>query len=195
MRTMKRSKTSPCLPVGTVELEAGIDAVRVGLADVVGDAGGTDHRPAEAPVDRLFPGDGVQVAAAFDEDLVPGEQAIEVFEALADGAEHPAAALLEVLGEVHRDAADAEVGGEHAVAGHFFEEVVDALAFAPGVDEARAERADIGAECPEEHEVRVDPAKAPSSSRGCTRRGRALRARRAFRRPCSRRLRSTCRAR
>ena len=68
----------------------------------------------------------------------------------------PLDALVEVVGHVPGDAAGAEVGVHQAVAGDLFEEVLQVLALAEGVDEARAEDAEVGAEGAEEHEVAGD---------------------------------------
>ena len=72
-------------PAGDVEFQLRIDAVRVGAADVVGDAAGTQDRPGCAHGDRVFAGQHADADAAVGDDLAGGQVLVK----LVDRARQP----------------------------------------------------------------------------------------------------------
>ena len=132
--------------------------MRVGLvlAQVELDAGGAQDRAGDAEVDGVLGRQPADAQRARDEDLVVGQQPVEVVGADQRLLDTPTDALLEVGRDVPGHAAGAEVGVHQAVAGDLFEEVEQVLALAEGVDERRTEDAEVGTEGAEEHEVAGD---------------------------------------
>src|SRR5205823_1703931 len=129
-----------------LEIEAIVDRVRIVLAQVVLDPARPQHWPGQAVLNRLLGADHADVPRAGDEDLVLGEQAVDVLDAVAQAPDQRPALLLEAGLRLPRHAADAEVVVHDPLAGQLFEEPLDVLAVAEGVSESGAENANVGAE-------------------------------------------------
>ena len=63
-----------------VEIHAVVDVVGLRLAQVPRQAGGADHRPGEAPVERLLGRDDADIDRAHAEDAVVVQQVLDVLD-------------------------------------------------------------------------------------------------------------------
>ena len=91
------------------------------------------------------------------DDLVLGQQHIEVAEALARFRQHLSHALNEVVRDVPDQATGPEVAVHQPLAGRLFKDVLNVLALPEAVGERGAKVAEIDAERAQEHKVAADP--------------------------------------
>ncbi len=145
-----------------VELEAVVDRVRVRAADVVGHAGGAQHRPGHGGVDGIL---GAQVANALDardQHLVLGQQAVHLLHFAGQPVVDQFVDLAErVLGHVAHHAAEAEVVAHHARTGDRLEDIQDQFAFLEGVQRGGVHGAQVVQEHAQEDQVVLDAARVP----------------------------------
>ena len=87
--------------------------------------------------------------SAVDQDGIAGEQVLVLVDLRRHDVEQLLHAIEEIERRLHREAADAEVGGHHALAGDVLEDPEHLFALAEGVEED-GERADV-------HGVRAQP--------------------------------------
>src|ERR1043165_1135517 len=140
---------------GNVEVAGLIARIRVDAADVDGHAAAAQGRPGQAPVNRVLRRDNADALRAALEDSVAGEQVVKLRDGLRKIFGELARAPLEARGQVHHQAADAEVGRRHPLARRGLDEVHDLLALAEAVEEDR-HRADVERVRSQPDEVRAD---------------------------------------
>src|SRR5436189_241525 len=124
-------------PGGDREVDAVVDQVRLYLAHIVGNAGGTQQRARQAVGDRVRARELADADHAVVEDAVPGEEPVAVGEDAAHLLERCGGALLHVGREVLHHAAEAAVGDGEARAGHRLDQVVEELARLEHVEAGR----------------------------------------------------------
>src|SRR5262245_28829837 len=113
---------------GDVELELGVDRVRVVLADVVVEAARARDRAGLAPADRVLAAHLPDARHAVVEDLVVVEQALALGQDALDLAQRLDQLADPAVGQVLADAADAHVRVGEARARDLLEQLVGALA-------------------------------------------------------------------
>ena len=135
-----------------VALIAGVGHV---AAEIPVDARGAQRRSGDAEGDGVGRGEIADLLEAAHPDGIAGE---EVFILVDLGRHHVEEVLhlgVEVHGRLERDAADAEVGGHHALAGDVFKDAHGLFALAPAV-EKHAHGADVEGMGAEPDQVRLD---------------------------------------
>src|SRR3990172_5176393 len=145
------------VPDRHLEVEAVVHAVRLVLPQVPRHARSPQHRPAQPVGDRLLRREDADALAPRDEDLVLRQQLVKVADPLLCVLQHLVAPLNEVVRDLPRQPAHAEVRVHQPVAAHFLEQLLQVLALGEGVREAGPEDACVDAERPHEHEVAGKP--------------------------------------
>src|SRR5262245_24606764 len=107
-------------PQWNSEIELIINQVRIHLANVVVDAGGTQNRTGETIADGGLLRDGSDVRHSVNKYAVARKQTVAVIQQLADNCEGPADLLGKVLLQIVFDAADADIGDGQARTGEAF---------------------------------------------------------------------------
>ena len=141
---------------GHGELELLVAGVRHVATDVKINAGSSQWRTRYAEGDRVGTRNVADALQARVPDGVVVEQALVLGDLRREGFEEGADAVEEVEGRLHRDAADADVAGHHALAADGFEDAHEFFALAEAVEED-GERADVHGVRAEPDEVRVEP--------------------------------------
>src|SRR5574341_100817 len=143
-------------PDADVEIELGVDRVRLVLPQVERNAGSPQVRAGEPVGDRVLRGDDCDVGEPVDEKLVVGDQVVVLVDLRLEVVEELLRLLEEAGREVGRDAADPGVVVRQPVPAEHLEEVVDLRPLPDPVEEG-SERPHVDRERPECDEVGGDP--------------------------------------
>lgn len=103
---------------GNVELDLVVGIIRLGLADVPGDAGTAEHGAGERVVNSVSGGDDTYALCAADPDTVVSEHFLGFVKTVAELSGPLVDVVEEAHGEILRDTARADVGGVETGAGN-----------------------------------------------------------------------------
>ena len=127
-----------------VKIEAVVDAVRLGLANVVRQPAGPDHRPAYAERNQIFDRQIADPAPARHQNLVLRQQPVQLIQRARQPLVREIGGLLmPAFRQIAHNAAKAHVVAHHARARHRFEQVQDHLPFFDRVQRRRLQRAQV----------------------------------------------------
>ena len=115
-----------------VKVEPVIYGIWLGLPNVILNPAATQAGPREAKINGLFGGNCAHVLQAGQKNLVEGENSVALLHIFAKQRKQVCNELLEVIGQVFLDPADAEVVVHHAGAGNGFKHRLDAFPSAEG---------------------------------------------------------------
>ena len=138
-----------------LELELFVAGVGHVAAQVPIDAASAQRRPGDAERDGVFGGEMADALGAIDPDGIAGQQVLILVDLRRHDVEQLLHALVEIDRRLHRDAADAEVGGHHALAGDVLEDLEQLFALAEAIEED-GKRADVHGVRAQPDQVRLD---------------------------------------
>ena len=142
-----------------VEVEAVVDPVGGGAADVVGHPSRAQDRTRDRVGDGVLRVDHPHALHAREQHFVLGQHAVEFVGLVLQAVVNQVFDLLHhVVGDVSHHAAEAEVVAHHARAGDGFEDVEDEFAFLEGIQRGRVHRAEVVEQCADEDEVVLNAA-------------------------------------
>ena len=139
-----------------IEIHFGIGVVGLGLAQIPGDVRAAQHRPAHAPVHRLFRGHDPDIDRALLEDAVAGQQNFDIVDDLRKGIGPGQNIVGQPAGQILMHTARPEIGRMQARAADPLIEFHQIFAMLEHPQEGR-HRADIQGEGADVQDVIQDP--------------------------------------